>query len=235
MRLFRLAPEYLALCAAALVLAAGTFPGQGATDPAALCLDAAAAAAKRTGVPYEVLLAITLVETGQARNGQTRPWPWTLNLGGEGRWLASKAEAETTARAALDAGASNVDLGCFQLNHRWHADNFASLADMLDPGQNALYAARFLGRLYEETGSWSDAAAAYHSRTPEYANRYRDKFERVLASLEGGAPPAATAAPDTAAPEARANRFPLLVAGGRGTFGSLVPATQAAGRLIGGS
>jgi Transglycosylase SLT domain len=230
MRFSRLAPEYLALCAAALVLAAGTFPGHGATDPAALCQDAAAGAAERTGVPYEVLLAITLVETGHARDGQTRPWPWTLNQGGEGRWLASKAEAETAARTVLDAGTTNLDLGCFQLNHRWHAENFASLGDMLDPGQNALYAARFLGRLYDETGSWPDAAAAYHSRTPEYADRYRDKFKQVLASLGATPPPPAEAVPEVA----RANRFPLLVAGRRGTFGSLVPATQTDGPLIGG-
>ena len=219
----------------AIVALLPALPGYGATEPSALCLAAAADAAQQEGVPYNVLLALTLVETGQRRDGEFRPWPWTVNEGGEGQWFATKAEAETHAQAALDQGATNVDLGCFQLNYRWHAENFGSLEEMLDPGMNAAYAARFLAQLYADTGSWSDAAAAYHSRTPEYAAIYRDKFDGVLAALDGGGGdgggPALVAA---AEPVERVNRFPLLIGGRGGTNGSLVPASQGAVRLIGG-
>ena len=209
-----------------LVVLATLQPGHAATDPSAQCLTAAADAAKAVGVPYAVLLAVTLVETGQTRDGDFRPWPWTVNNGGEGRWFATKAEAEAQAAVLADQGATNIDLGCFQLNTRWHGENFASLADMLDPGRNASYAATFLASLYDQTGNWSDAAAAYHSRTPEYAEVYRAKFDRVLATLDAGPAPVAEAEP-------RANRFPLLVKGTPGQFGSLVPMTDAMPPLIG--
>jgi hypothetical protein len=214
-----------------LVMSAAVFspvPLFAREDPSALCLRAASDAAAATGVPYDVLLAIALVETGR----DARPWPWTVNAGGDGRWFDSADEAEAHVAELLDQGVTNVDLGCFQLNHRWHSGGFASVADMLDPDMNAAYAARFLARLYGESGDWATAAAAYHSKTPEYAKVYRAKFEAAFAGLSGAEPPAeAEALPD---PD-RTNSFPLLVVGGAGRNGSLVPATSGGRRLIGGS
>jgi len=194
-------------------------------DPAGLCLDAARSAASRTGVPYDVLLAITTVETG--RNNQ--PWPWTVNFGGDGHWFDSSAEAEASVADAVDQGVTNVDLGCFQLNYRWHSDGFPSIADMLDPDQNAAYAAEFLAEHYAQTGDWALAAAAYHSATPEYATVYKAKFEAAYAGFADEL----QATPQAAAEVVRENRFPLLLAGAAGTRGSLVPAGSGGIRLIG--
>jgi hypothetical protein len=47
---------------------------------------------------------------------------------------------------------------------------------MFNPERNALYAAHFLIELHREFGSWTEAAGAYHSRTPEHADRYKAKF-----------------------------------------------------------
>ncbi|MCX7286966.1 MAG: transglycosylase SLT domain-containing protein [Rhodobacterales bacterium] len=209
----------------ALALAAATTLAHSGDDPSALCLQAARAAADRTGVPYEVLLAVSLVETGRDR----RPWPWTVNLGGEGHWLDSAPEAEALVAAALDQGATNIDIGCFQLNYRWHAEAFSSVADMLDPGQNASYAAEYLASHFATTGDWALAAAAYHSATPEHADRYRTQFETTFAGLTDGELP-----PGSEIAETRVNTFPLLVVGAAGTRGSLVPATSGGRRLIGG-
>jgi hypothetical protein len=215
----------LAALAAALCLpflgTAGTTRG----DPALACLEAARLASQTTGVPYDVLVALTVVETGRGN----RPWPWTVNLGGEGHWLDTAAAAEGLVDDALNAGRTNIDIGCFQLNHRWHGSAFASLADMFDPGQNALYAAEYLLRHYRDSGDWATAAAAYHSATPEHADRYRTRFEAAWAEADS---PGAGPLPDTAeAP--RANRFPLLVAGASGGINSLVPLTAGGPRLIG--
>jgi hypothetical protein len=196
-------------------------------DPAALCIKAARSAAEQTAVPYDALLAISVVETG--RNLQ--PWPWTVNLGGEGHWLDTAQDAANLVQAALDQGQTNIDIGCFQLNYRWHASAFGSLEDMLDPDRNALYAAGYLAEHYARTGDWALSAAAYHSSTPEYADRYRARYEKIVADL-GGQP---TAAPSTAAPSevpARSNGFPLLMAGTSGRNGSLVPATSGGLRLL---
>lgn len=198
-------------------------PGTALTDPSALCLDAASEASQRSGVPLDVLIAVALVETGR----EGRPWPWTVNVGGEGQWFDTREEAEAQVQSVLDQGLTNVDLGCFQLNHRWHGEAFASVSDMLDPDRNAAYAADFLARNYAETGDWPTAAAAYHSATPEYAGRYQARFEAVYAALDPGAP---MPAPPT---EDRLNGFPLLLVGQSGRNGSLVPATAGGTRLIG--
>lgn len=194
-------------------------------DQSDLCLQAASDASRRTGVPYEVLLAISIVETG--RNG--RPWPWTVNFGGDGKWFDSAAEAEGSVAEALGAGATNVDLGCFQLNYRWHGDGFASIGDMLDPALNSTYAAQYLAEHFAQTGDWALAAAAYHSATPEYSRAYRAKFEAVYAALAGQelAPSEPLDGPE------RENRFPLLMAGAAGGRGSLVPANAGGIPLIG--
>lgn len=188
-----------------------------ATDT--ICARAARNAASRTGVPLEVLLAITQVETGRRQSGRITPWPWTINDSGPGYWYATRAEAEAAAESILAAGRTSFDIGCFQLNFRWHGNNFASISNMFDPEGNALHAARFLRALHGESGDWSVAAGAYHSRTPEHARRYRGRFDSALAALGGavGASPGPTR-------EARLNTFPLLQPGvGVRAAGSLVP------------
>jgi hypothetical protein len=40
-----------------------------------LCEEAARRASQETGVPADVLQAISLTETGRAHRGQMRPWP----------------------------------------------------------------------------------------------------------------------------------------------------------------
>jgi hypothetical protein len=193
-------------------------------DPAALCTKAARAAAKQAGVPYDVLLAISVVETGR----DLRPWPWTVNLGGEGHWLDSKAEAEVLVQTALDEGRTNIDIGCFQLNLRWHASAFSSIEEMLDPDRNALYAAGYLAEMHARTGDWTQAAAAYHSATPEHAERYGAQYEKTVAALAGD--------PSEPAPavDRPVNGFPLLTSGAPGSNGSLVPVTSGGLRLFGG-
>lgn len=216
----------VALPLAALHLAAPAL--QAAEDPSALCLKAASAASDRTGVPYDVLLAVSVVETGRDH----RPWPWTVNLGGDGRWLDTAAEAEDLVAKALAEGATNIDLGCFQLNYRWHAEAFTSIPDMLDPDRNAQYAAEYLAEHFASKGDWALAAAAYHSATPEHADRYRALFEETVAVLDSENVPKPTKLPELS--EDRINSFPLLVAGISGRNGSLVPATSGGSRLIGG-
>lgn len=218
------------VCARVLAFALGVLTSMepAFSKPPDLCAEAARAASERVGVPYEVLLAITLVETGQRRNGEIRPWPWAVNSGGEGRWFENLAQSEEYVQSLLDQGFTNVDLGCFQLNYRWHAQNFATLSDMIDPEQNAEYAAKYLLGLWQRTGDWGTAAAAYHSATPEFAQRYRLKFDAAYASVNGGEVLLADVAADKSA-----NRFPLLIAGNVGQFGSLVPKTDGSAPLFG--
>jgi hypothetical protein len=193
--------------------------------PETLCRDAAISASRQTGVPLQVLLAISLTETGRKGENGFSPWPWTLNIEGRGEWLDNRGSALEMAYATLRRGARSFDVGCFQVNYRWHGEGFTSLEQMMDPEANALYAARFLLSLYDETGDWALAAGHYHSRTPEHASRYRRVFERHMASVSDSPLP-----PQQVAQLGRENRFPLLQpSGGERRMGSLVPALAGSG------
>ena len=101
--------------------------------------------------------------------------------------VISKRLTELEVKASLAEDRKSFDVGCVQINYRWHGHAFPTLEDMFDPEWTATYAAQFLRTLYEERGSWSAAAGAYHSLTPELAQKYAARFDRILADLAPGA------------------------------------------------
>lgn len=234
---------------AGLSLPANATTTAGLTDPSTLCEEAAARASVAEGVPLSVLTAISLNETGRKAGAAFRAWPWTVNLEGKGYWFATRQEALDFAHQSYERGARSFDTGCFQINYRWHGEHFRSIEEMFDPMANALYAARFLRTLYAEKGSWDGAAGAYHSRTPEFAERYAARFSRfreklagadgtggadipeipdIVLAANGGGPVASDAV-------ARVNAYPLLQSGGGAPLGSLVPIDNGTGAGIWGA
>lgn len=148
-----------------------------------VCDEAARLASAHMDVPLTVLMAVARVETGRKTKSGIRPWPWALNIDGEGYWFLSSREAWQVFKRQLANGQNNVDVGCFQVNYRWHGMRFASPLDMLDPQTNANYAAGLLRKLYVEKGTWDGAVAAYHSRTPKHAAKYLKRFRSAYANL----------------------------------------------------
>ncbi|WP_324753296.1 transglycosylase SLT domain-containing protein [Roseovarius sp. Pro17] len=159
---------------------------------------------------------------------------------GVGKWFSSRDDALGYVSAKYDTGARSFDVGCFQINYRWHGENFSSINEMFDPEANALYAARFLKRLYAEKNDWSEAAGAYHSRTKKYSTRYRKRFDRILASdaipvgpsiSQGGTrEPTIVQTAARASGTSRENNYPFFQdTKGAQRFGSLVPLTSASG------
>lgn len=187
-----------------------------------LCDAAAIAAARQSQAPLEVLQAISRVESGRALNGESTPWPWTVNYSGKGYWFETEAEAYDFAQSLLDRGENNFDVGCFQINQRWHGSKFSSLKEALSPQANAQVASDYLQELFLERGSWGDAVAAYHSKTQATGQSYLVKVEAMLQKLRtGGQLEAAQYAPAPAA-----NNFPYLQQGAITVGASLVPQTS---------
>jgi len=204
-------------------------------DPAraaSVCDLAAEHAAGETQVPVSVLRAITRTETGRSRNGRVEPWPWTVNMEGKGYWFDTADAARAFVYKEFRRGARSFDVGCFQINYKWHGTAFRSIDQMFDPVENARYAARFLGDLHAESGDWSVAAGSYHSRTPGYARKYRARFDRIHARLDDGpvlSTKGAYTDPVLHRDVSGANPYPFLHgAGQRGSAGSLVPLAQGA-------
>ncbi len=192
-----------------------------------VCDRAAHRAAEEFDVPFAVLWSITRTETGRYKDGKLNPWPWTVNMEGKGHWFKTRRAAQAYAAREFERGARSFDVGCFQINYKWHGASFRSIDQMFDPIENARYAAAFLARLYRESGNWSIAAGAYHSRTQEFSKRYRARFDRIHAnygSTEDGSPYTSTTQNKTTTPITRENTYPLLVHADRpARNGSLVP------------
>jgi len=159
------------------------FPAFSHAQEAAYCNAAANQASRNAAMPPEVLLALTLVETGRTQGGKFEPWPWTVNMEGKGYWFPTRTEAVAFVTQSYAEGARSFDVGCFQINHRWHGQAFTSFDQMFEPLDNAIYAAKFMTSLFNEGGSWAWAAGAYHSRTESLASKYRARYERIVANL----------------------------------------------------
>ncbi len=221
------------LALAVIANAGFTAPLRAVEVSAFLCDQAAAQASQLTGVPFDILRAISRVESGRRQEGGFGPWPWTINADGQGTFYATKKDAVAAAQAHLTDGTGTFDSGCFQLNYRYHRAAFDGFDAMFDPKENAAYAARFLLSLYDEKGNWADAVAAYHSRTPDLADGYLDRVKAVFHGPKSSESLTQGAAQPTVI--SQENTFPLLKGGAQGGYGSLVPMIAARGRLIGGN
>lgn len=219
---------FLLLCAQLPAPARAGVPSQ---ETAAICDRVTRIAARESRVPLAVLQAIARTESGRRLAREFTPWPWTVNMEGTGHWFETADEMLAFVETRRAGGARSFDLGCFQVNFHWHGNAFASIAEMAEPLANARYAAGLLAGLHAELGDWTLAAGAYHSRRPERAQAYREKFSRhyrtLLAKAAGRGtdpPEAAVLATRPARPEA-ANGYPLLVDSAAATrsTASLVP------------
>ncbi len=137
-------------------------------------------AEKRYGLPENVLLSISRVESGYKKvDGVTRAWPWTLNAGGDSAYFQTKEEALVSLKERIKKGVTNIDIGCMQLNYRWHKKFFNNLSDMMRPANNVDYSARFLKKLHKRHGSWEKAVKYYHSSKSKYNVKYYKKVRAV--------------------------------------------------------
>lgn len=184
--------------------------------PAAAAADACAAEAaaqeQQGGIPPRLLHAIALAETGRwdTERRASFAWPWTVTAEGEGRFLPSRQAAIAEVRRLQARGIRNIDVGCMQVNLQHHPDAFADLDEAFEPRSNVAYAARFLKDLQTDAGSWTTAAAHYHSHTPHLAAAYRAKVMRLWQGGDDVAPVLAARAAENLAQREQARQETLI-------------------------
>jgi soluble lytic murein transglycosylase-like protein len=140
----------------------------------AACRQAITAAERAHGIPPHLLAAVARVESGRRddASGSFNPWPWTINVDGQGSFYDSKAQAVAAAASMRQRATKSIDIGCMQISLTYHPDAFPDMGSAFDPASNANYGATFLAQLYEKTGSWPKAVEMYHSATPEIGQEY---------------------------------------------------------------
>lgn len=143
---------------------------------ASTCSQAARSAELRNGLPAGLLTAIGHVESGG--------WGWSVNGndGSPGRRFASAEDALRYTEELLGSGVRTIDLGCFQVDLRYHPEAFQRWQDGFDGDANADAAAGILTRLHAQTGDWPRAVALYHSADPQRGQSY---LQAVMAAWSG--------------------------------------------------
>lgn len=155
---------------------------------ASTCRDAARKAEIQYGIPTGLLQAVAIVESGKTINDEYAAWPWTVNIAGKGHYFKSRKQAEKFVK--LKKNVRSLDIGCFQINTKWHGSEFKSYNAMFDPQSGAYYAASFLKNLKKEVGSWRLATQYYHSRDAIRGKSYASKVYDTLATIKAPSKPA---------------------------------------------
>ncbi len=176
----------------ALLLAILAFFGNGLQAMAweGICLDTAARVNHQEGLPPHMLGSIAITESGRMDPDSKAKvaWPWTVTSGGEGQYFPTKAAAVAEVRRLQKAGVENIDVGCMQINLKYHPNAFASVEAGFDPETNVRYAARFLKDMRQSFGSWSDAVRHYHSADDTRSLAYAKRVAKNYYDLTGAKP-----------------------------------------------
>jgi len=149
------------------------------------CVSAIANQERAKGIPGGLLQAISLAESGRwfddagANKGEIIAWPWTVTTGGKGHFLPSRIDAIAFVQSLQANGVENIDVGCMQINLKYHPDAFSSIEQAFNAHANAAYAADFLKVRHAVSNSWLQAAGDYHSTTPKLNQTYRQKVSKL--------------------------------------------------------
>ena len=140
-------------------------------------------------VPASILYAIVLAESQTQRNGQSGPWPWTINHAGKPYYFDSMVDAVIYARKLINNDDQNFDVGLGQLHWKYHSRSFDSLADAFSPFHNLTQSAKFLRLQFrrQQCHGWYGAIGCYHRPNQNKDHhRYRAKqyTQRVMAIWE---------------------------------------------------
>ena len=184
-------------------------PARRAVPDEAVCIAAILEAEREFAIGGNLLLAMGLTESGRTLDqGIPTVWPWTVNAAGEGRFFPTRREATAHVRGLLDRGVRSIDVGCLQVNLRWHPDAFPDVEAACDPVANARYAARFLADLGHAHGGPRAAVGRDHSAQSELGDAYRARVDANMRWVAGALDylEALADAPPSSAPWGRAER-----------------------------
>jgi len=151
------------------------------------------------GVPYSIMYAIASNErhidrdigypylismnTKRGKRFARKHYP-DLMLDGRTIDCQNAQRCGDIAKKLLDAGVTNIDLGAFQINYKYHP---GPLAEFFDLSKSYAKACNYVEKLARDYG-WSWATVGmYHSFTPTYRNRYaKNAYNTYLKILQQG-------------------------------------------------
>ena len=165
-----------------LILAKEAFADN--TDKLKLCENTIESIELQTDIPKGLLLGIGKAEAIRKINNKFIIWPWTINHAGKSLFFDNKEQMKNYVFKNLKRKDFNIDVGCMQINIKWHKNNFKKISDMFEVNPNISYAASFLKQLKNKHGSWDKAIKHYHSSDPKKNNPYLIKVKSFWKKVE---------------------------------------------------
>lgn len=155
--------------------------GDAMWDESQLCQALFPRMERQYAIPIYLLSAIAVTESGRHHkaSGMRVPWPWTVQSQGKGYYFDSMEEAVAKVRSLQSRGIRNIDVGCMQVNLRYHGKHFATLSHAFDPRNNVAYAASYLTKKFRKYDSWQKALAGYHAGLASRGGHYSAKVMRA--------------------------------------------------------
>ncbi len=138
----------------------------------------------QTDIPNGLLLGIGKAEALRKINNKFIIWPWTINHAGKSMFFDTKKQMKNYVFKNLKRNDFNIDVGCMQINIKWHKNNFKNISDMFEVNPNISYAASFLQQLKNKHGSWDNAIKHYHSSDPKKNKPYLIKVKSFWKKIE---------------------------------------------------
>lgn len=133
------------------------------------------------GIPDPALLyAIAIQESGRfdPEAGRLKPWPWALNVEGQGYFYRNMTEVWDALASFIRENPRHIGIGLVQVTWPFNADILWDPYTALEPTSNLALGARILRDCYDRLGDWWQAVGCYHSPTAEIAEAYRHRVYR---------------------------------------------------------
>lgn len=137
-------------------------------------------------MPRNILRVISTHESGKWYRPLRKniPWPWTVNVNGRGYYYENKQQAIAAVKEFMNEGKTSIDVGCMQINLKYHPDAFYSLEQAFEPKYNVGYGASLLTKHYKRQKSWRTAIKYYHNRDPKKGKRYLAHIYRTWKKMD---------------------------------------------------
>ena len=140
---------------------------------------------RQIDIPKGLLKAIGLTESGRYLD-KSNPtiWPWTVNAKTKSLFFDNKSQMLKFLNSEVEKGNYDFDVGCMQVNLKWHGKYFKKISDSIDPKTNISYATSFLYKLKTDFKTWNEAIKRYHSSNPKKNIKYHKKVLAYWKTLE---------------------------------------------------
>lgn len=149
----------------------------------------------------KIIPEIVWAVTGTESTYRGQPWPWSANYKGKPYYFKNQKALKKFVSKLSKKQRGDLDIGCMQLNYRYHGWKFNDILEMTDPHRNMILGSLYLYELYlkekiyqldkkrhnprwkipDDLHIWAIAVGRYHSHKVKNGKKYVKAVTKHLA------------------------------------------------------